>query len=468
MKQLVVRLFGAQYMVRPERVVGPMPATKEAYLTNFNIAWPSALEAFLVALIASVDTIMVGTLGPEAISAVGITTQPKFLVLSAIVSLNIGVTTIVARRKGEDNRQAANRCLMQGVLLSIILALLIGAIAFVWAEPILVFAGAGSDILADSVLYFRIILVGNFFFSVSLTINAAQRGVGNTRISMFTNLTANGINLIFNFLLIGGHLGFPRWGVMGAAVATALGNIVAFVMSFYSIVHRDGFLRFRLDKLFSWDGSSVSAIFRISSGALVEQVFMRLGFLTYAKIVAGLGTIAFASHQICMNMLSISFSFGDGLSIASSALVGQNLGARRPDLAILYGKIGQRMALAVSGLLCIIFITCRYPLVSIFNDDPLILSLSSPLMIIAGISCLAQVSQVVFAGCLRGAGDILYVTAVSFVSIAVVRPILSWVLCYPLGLGLTGAWLGLFVDQFSRLIFTAIRFSGGRWTEIKI
>ncbi|MBQ8917098.1 MAG: polysaccharide biosynthesis C-terminal domain-containing protein, partial [Oscillospiraceae bacterium] len=213
-----------------------MPLSRLAYRGTLSIAWPSALEAFLVALIAAVDTIMVGSLGAEAISAVGITTQPKFVVLTVIISLNVGVTTIVARRKGERDPEAANRCLRQGILLSTALSLLLNSLAFAFAPQLLVFSGAEQEILADAVLYFRIILVGNFFYSVGLTINAAQRGVGNTKISMVTNLTANGINLIFNYLLIGGNFGFPRWGVMGAAIATALGNFIAFILSFHSIL----------------------------------------------------------------------------------------------------------------------------------------------------------------------------------------------------------------------------------------
>ena len=463
------RFFSTAHMVPQSSICGELPSYRQAYRNALAIAWPSALEAFLVALIAAVDTIMVGSLGAEAISAVGITTQPKFVVLTVIISLNVGVTTIVARRKGENDPVSANRCLRQGIILSTLLAFTLGVFAFVFAPQLLIFSGAGADILADSVVYFRIIMIGNFFYSVGLTINAAQRGVGNTKISMTTNLTANVINLVFNYLLIGGRLGFPRWGVMGAAIATALGNFVAFVMSFYSVLHpHGGFLRLSRKDGWHFDFPIMRQIFRISSGAMAEQLFTRFGLFSYARIVAGLGTIPFAAHQIVMNALSISFSFGDGLGVASSALVGQSLGAHRPDHAILYGKISQRIGLIISVVLCAAFITLRYPIVSVFNDTAEILRMSSPLMVITGFACLFQVSSTIYSGSLRGSGDIIYVAAMSLISIGIVRPIISWALCYPLGLGLTGAWIGLLIEQFLRLILYCQRFLKYKWVCIVV
>lgn len=465
----LTRFFSAQNIVPQRYICGEMPLSRLAYRGTLSIAWPSALEAFLVALIAAVDTIMVGSLGAQAISAVGITTQPKFVVLTVIISLNVGVTTIVARRKGERDPEAANRCLRQGILLSTALSLLLNSLAFAFAPQLLVFSGAEQEILADAVLYFRIILVGNFFYSVGLTINAAQRGVGNTKISMVTNLTANGINLIFNYLLIGGNFGFPRWGVMGAAIATALGNFIAFILSFHSILTpKSTFLRLSRTDGWHLDTRTIRQIFRISSGAMVEQLCTRFGLFTYAKIVAGLGTIPFAAHQIVMNALSISFSFGDGLGVASSALVGQNLGASRPDHSILYAKICQRIGFLISVGLCFLFIFLRFPIISIFNDSAEILEMGSPLMVITGFACLFQVSSTIYSGSLRGAGDIMYVARMSLISVGIFRPLISWALCYPLGLGLVGAWLGLLLEQFLRLVLYFRRFSQYKWIGIKI
>ena len=463
-----LRFFQPAGMVRPELVRGEIPPAKTVYRTAIDMAWPSTVESVLVGLVGMVDTVMVGTLGSDAIAAVGITNQPKLIVLAVIMSLNVGVTAIVARRTGEGDRVSANRVLKQVIILCTVLTAVMSVAAFIFARPLLLFAGAGLDIIDDATIYFQIIVAGLIFNSLSMTINAAQRGAGNTRISMSTNLTANLVNVVFNYLLIGGNLGFPRLGVAGAAVATVLGSAVSLGMAIASLLHRDRFLTVLEKEPWRFDGTVLKSLANISSSAFVEQVFMRIGFFIYAKIVASLGTTDFATHQICMNIMSLSFTFGDGLSVASAALVGQSLGAKRPDMAIIYGKTGQRMAFAISGLLSVVFFLLAPQLIMLFTDEAAIIRDGTPLIYIIAIVVYAQISQVVFSGCLRGAGDTKYVAVVSMISIMVVRPTLSWILCYPAGLGLIGAWYGVLIDQYIRLFATMPRFSSGKWMTIKV
>ncbi|MBC8547265.1 MATE family efflux transporter [Clostridiaceae bacterium NSJ-31] len=468
MVKLLERFYTTDRMLKPGQALGKIPSTAQAYKINFNVAWPSAVEAVLVSLIASVDTIMVGVLGPQAISAVGITTQPKFIILSVILSLNIGITALVARLKGENDREGAVSCLKQGILICALFSLLLTIFGFVYADEIILFAGAQDDIIENAVIYFRIILIGNFFSSLSLTINAAQRGIGHTQISMRTNLAANGVNLVFNYLLIGGNFGFPAWGVAGAAVATTIGNIVGFVISMVSVLHRDSYLRLSVCKGWRFDLRTIKSVSKVAASAMVEQVFMRFGFFSYAKIVAGLGSVAFATHQICMNIINISFSFGDGLGIAASSLVGQSLGSKRPDVAIIYAKVGQRFAFTISVALFILFTAGNTFFVSLFSNDPQIIEMGRPLMIIIAFVTLGQITTVLLSGCLRGAGDTVYTAVVSFVSIGILRPFVSWLLCIPLGLGLVGAWIGLAVDQVCRLVLVVLRFASNKWTKIEL
>ncbi|MEG0839320.1 MAG: MATE family efflux transporter [Hydrogenoanaerobacterium sp.] len=468
MLKLIKRFYDTENMIKPEQKLGNLPSTQAAYKRNFGLAWPSALESVLISLVASVDIVMVGVLGPNAISAVGITTQPKYILLSVILSLDIGITALVARRKGENDIVGANRCLKQGIIISATLSLIMTVLGFIFAKDIIRFAGAGNDIIGDATTYFQIILIGNFFASLGLTINAAQRGIGNTKISMRTNVVANIFNIVFDYLLIGGHFGFPHWGVAGAAVATLLGNVAGFMLSVRSVLQHDCFLNLRQNNNWRFDKRTVSGIFKVGSSAMVEQVFMRIGFFSYAKIVAGLGTVAFAAHQICMNILNLSFSFGDGFSVAASSLVGQSLGEKRPDKAIIYAKVGQRFAFTVSVLLSLTFLAGNTLLVQIFSNDPQIIAMSRPLMVIIAITTLGQISTVVLSGCLRGAGDVLYTAWVSLLSIGIIRPLASWVLCYPMGLGLTGAWIGLLLDQMLRLFMVFLRFRGDKWTRVKL
>lgn len=445
-----------------------IPDTRSVYRATLDMAWPSAVESVLVGLVGIIDTMMVGTLGPEAIAAVGITNQPKFIFLAVILSLNVGVTAVVARRRGENDQEKANSVLRQTILISVFFSILSSILGIVFARPIVSFAGAEADILDDAVAYFQILMGGMFFNCVLLTMNAAQRGVGNTRISMRTNLTANGVNIVLNYLLIGGHLGFPRLGVRGAAIATIVGFFVGFLMSLKSLLHHGQFLSLLSHGSWRFDAKTLHSIWLVSSSSLFEQLCMRFGFFTYVKIVASLGTIPFATHQICMNILTLSFCFGDGLSIAASSLVGRSLGEKRSDLAIVYGKACQRIALLVSFVLMVLFFFFRGPVMMAFTTDAGIIETGKTIVIIIGVTTFIQTSQVVLMGCLRGAGDTMFAAAVSLLSIAFLRPGSAWLFCYPMGLGLIGAWFSLFFDQLIRMVFSMVRFNGGKWTQHKL
>ncbi|MEG0691965.1 MAG: MATE family efflux transporter, partial [Oscillospiraceae bacterium] len=337
MSKLLNRIFAVNNMLKPEQDNGKLEPSSHYYKNIYLMAWPSALEAVLISLIGSMDLIMVSNLGPAAIAAVGITNQPKFILLAMIFSLNVGVTAIVARRRGEDDEFGANRCLRQSLIISLVLSFLMGLIGFIFARPIMVFSGADPEFLELSIQYFQIIMISIVFTGISLTINAAQRGAGNTKISMKTNLIANAVNLVLNYFLINGIWIFPKLGVRGAAIATAIGSLVGCIMSICSLLHKDKFLSMEHKVSWKFDKRTMKALVSISGSAMVEQVFLRIGFFAYAKIVAGLGTVAFATHQICMNIINLSFAFGDGLGIASSSLVGQSLGKKRADEAIVYG-----------------------------------------------------------------------------------------------------------------------------------
>lgn len=468
MTSLINRVYSNKYMVKPEDIVGEIPSDREVYKTATEVAWPSALEAVLVQLISSADLIMVGGLGAVAISAVGITTQPRFILLAVIFSLNVGVTAVVARRRGEGNREEANKTLRQSLLICTVLSIFLSSLGIISARPLILFAGAQSDVVESAVIYFRIICVGNFFTSLSLTINAAQRGAGNTKISMKTNVAANLVNLVFNYLLIHGHFGFPALGVTGAAIATAIGNFVGFLLSLKSITFANEFLEVKRNQSWKPERQTLKSIINISGSAFIEQVFIRVGFFTTNKLIASLGTVDFATHQICMNIVSISFAFGDGLGIAASALVGQNLGAKRADIATIYGKSLQRMSLTVGLIFVIAFILGRYFFVSLYTNDAAVIAAGANIMIIIALTSPIQASNVVITGSLRGAGDTKFVAYTSFISIGIVRPGATWLFCYPLGLGLIGAWFAFGTDQSLRFIINYARFLKGEWTKIKI
>ncbi len=464
----ITHIFSCEAMVKPGDRCGELPTTREGYFSMLSIAWPCMVEALLLCAVSFADTIMVGVLGHEAISAVGITTQPKYLMLSAIISLDVGVTAVVARRKGQEDRDGANRCMKQCLILCLLLATALTALGINFARPLIAFAGAEEAILDDATIYFQIVMMGHIFSSLTLTINAAQRGCGNTRISMTTNLAANLVNIFFNYLLINGIGPFPRLEVAGAAIATSLGSVVSFVLALASIFRRDSFVSVFTPVPWRFDRATLAGVNKVALSAMAEQVCLRVGFFAYAKIVASLGTLEFAVHQICMNIINITFAVGDGLGTALSTLVGQSLGRSRPDMGKLYSSLAQRVSFIICSFLAVFFFFGRFWLVSLFSTDPRVIALGGSVMVVIACIIHVQTSQIIMFGCLRGAGDTRFTAAVSLLSVSLIRPTLTWFLAFPMGLGLIGAWLALALDQIIRMATTVWRVGSGKWAQIKL
>lgn len=462
-------LFNAKHILKDQQPLSDLPSNKVFFLNTVKIAWPSTLEAFLMGLVSFVDTMMVSALGSYAISAIGLTNQPRFLCLSIFFALNIAVSALVARRKGEERQNEANQILVQALLVAGILAVFVTVFALIFASPILQFAGSQPDTHHYSVMYFRIIISGLAFQVFSMIINAAQRGAGNTKISMRSNLVMSGINVVLNFLLIEGRFGFPALGVQGAAIATFCAFVAGFAMSLRSVLKPTGYLYlfFRGNSLRP-RSDIYRRMYQVGSGSFVEQIFLRIGFLLYTLVVANLGTDAFAAHQIGMTIITISFAVGDGLSVAGIALVGQSLGKKRPDLAKIYGGFCQHFGMLCSITIALIYATLGKPIFNLFSFDPIILSYGDIIMKIIGAIVILQVSQVIFGGCLRGAGDTRYIAMISLISVTIIRPLSGWLLVYPLQFGLIGAWMSLLLDQSVRFLLTWRRFRSGKWQKIEL
>ena len=283
---------------------------------------------------------MVSSLGSYAVAAVGLTTQPKLLGLAFFFALNVSISALVARRRGEQRQGAANETLVTALVFIIFAAAAfsVGFVAF--ASPIIHLCGSTAETHNGAVTYFRIIMGGMIFNCIQMGINSAQRGAGNTKITMRTNVTSNTINIILNYLLINGHFGFPALGIQGAALATVTGTVVGCVMSIRSITKKDGFLNlgYILKNKIKPTIAAFISLVRVGYSVFFEQVFMRIGFMMTAIMAAKQGTDAMAAHQVGMNIMSLSFAFGDGLQSAAVALIGRSLGVKKPDLAKEYGR----------------------------------------------------------------------------------------------------------------------------------
>lgn len=444
------------------------------YVAALVIAWPAALEGILISVINSVDTIMVGTLGHAAIAAVGLTSQPRLIMLLFAQALHIGTTALIARRRGAKDRAGVRSCLDQSMMISLGIGIVITLLGVFLAEPFMTFAGAKEDTLQLSVDYFRIIALGFIPNCLQMCVCAAFRGLGQTKVTMVTHLLSNGINVVFNFLLIGGRLGFPALGVRGAAIATFIGTVAAFVMAMWFAMRPFSPFMYRI-RMPRFDRQTLSGLLRIGGSSALEAGFLRMGFMLQNIIIASLGTAAFASYHIVSQVSSLSFTLGDGISAAGVALVGQSLGAKKPERAMQVVAVTRRISVYASFVLMVLLFLLRRQLAGLFTSDEAVLLMASAGFLVVIPSILPQNGRVVYAGCLRGAGDVRYVAMTSLIGVGVLRPLLTWLFCFPLDsllpalmLVATGPWLAFLVDSFVRNGLLARRVAGGKWTKVQL
>ena len=436
-----------------------------------RIALPALIESFFISFAGLVDTLMVSSLGSDAVASVGLTTQPKFIGLALFIALGVATSAVVARRFGENDRDDANKTLLSSLSLMLIGAIGITLLFVLCTDKIITLSGSSENTHGDAVDYLKIIMGGMIFNCVQIVINSAQRGAGNTKITMTTNLTSNTVNVLFNYLLIGGHFGFPALGIKGAAIATVLGTVVSCSMSIISIFYKNRFLSIpyiiKRRLLPAWQ--SFKVLFKFGYSVFLEQILVRIGLALTAVMAAKMGDASMAAHQVGMNLLSLSFALGDGLQSASVALVGRSLGQKNPDLAKEYGRTCQALGGAISVVLALVFFFgADFIMGLFFKNDPDIVVIGRGIMWMIIPTVLFQIREVIYMGCLRGAGDTLYTAFASTMSVTILRTIVSYTCAFLLDFAIIGVWAGVLADQIGRFLFGSIRFKRGKWVHIKV
>ena len=443
---------------------------KKYYKTALALAWPAVFESFFIALAGIIDTFMISGLGPSAVAAIGLTAQPKFIALTVFFAICSAVSALVARRQGEGDRKKANQTLVTALLLSLIFVVITTIVMIYFTDPILRFAGSTDQTHEMAREYFIVIMAGIVFSAISQVINAAHRGAGNTQIAFVTNLVSSVVNIFFNYLLIDGKLGFPALGTKGAAIATVLGTLVSTIMCLLSLRRKSSYLNFNImkqDKL-RINKTITKEISNIGTNIFIEIMSMRIGFFITAITAARLGTNYFALHNVGMNLLSLSFSLGDGMSVAVITLTGNSLGAGEKTEAIRYGKVCQQIGFMMSIMISIVFFVFGKRIFGLFFNDPEVVKNSGIIIKYLGFIVLMQILQVIHAGSLRAAGDVKFTLIVAVVSVAIIRSLITLITVNILGLGLDGIWIGILSDQTSRLIVLRHRFKQGKWVDLKI
>jgi putative MATE family efflux protein len=435
------------------------------YRDIVRIGWPAFLELMLMQLVGMFDQIQVGTLGPYAISAVGMANQPRFLLMTAFMSMNTGMMAMVARARGQKDRDRARMMLRQGIILNTISGIVLSILGYIFARSLVLLMGGKDPMVIDAaVRYFRVGQFGMLQIALTSAFTSAFRGIGNSRISLIYNTISNLVNVFLNYCLIGGHLGFPRLEIVGAALATVIGQTVAFIIALVAITKKSNYVYISFEKgNFKPNRLALQDIVHIGLPAAGEQLIMRAGMILYTRVVAGLGTTMHATHMICMNIQALSFMNGQAFAVSSTSLVGQSLGKHRPDMAQAYSKRRQNTGFVVAAIFAAIFVFFGRNIVSLYTDVDEVINMGAEILLMVAVMQPFQASQLILAGSMRGAGDTRVVAYITGFTMLIVRPLTAYVLVNKMHMGLVGAWIAMMADQALRTILVFARYRSGKW-----
>ncbi len=430
-----------------------------------SIMLPALVELLLSQFFGMVDTVMLGQLPDSAVvlTAVGITASPINLVVCVVTAFCIGTTATVAVFTGAGKHDRARDTSRQSLMLLSAAGIILTAVCMAFAEPIIRFAGAKDEILAPAVSYYRLIAAGFFFQSVTISITAALRGVGITKIPMVYNLTAAAINVGLNYILIYGKLGCPAMGIEGAALATTLSKIVAFLAAVCIMLFAKTPVSLRKGDSFKPDLPILRRILKIGITSGMEQVILQSGAVLSTKILAVIPTVDFAAYQIAANVEGIAWQPGGACCTAATTCMGQALGEGRIDKAKAMTKMIYLTALCISAAVVLLFLFCALPIAEIYTPDKAVALTSSRIMLYCAIAIPGVSTHQTIAGALRGAGDTRTPMLASLCSLWIFRVALSFLLVRILNLGVIAMRICVTLDQLVRASINLIRYCRGKW-----
>ena len=432
-----------------------------------RLALPATGEQILSLLVGLVDTFLVGHLGAASLAAVGLSNQWVMLVMTFFGAVGTGTTALIARATGAGDETLAQRTLRQSLLLGLLLGFLASFLAYSLAGSAIALLGAKEDASGLAIVYLRTVALVLPLSGLMFIGNAAMRGAGDTRTPLKVMLAVNLINITVAWVLINGPLGLPRFGVLGSALGAVAGRLTGGVLVVFWLFQGRANLQLCLRGM-RLDIPLIRRVLHVGLPTGIEQLLFRFALMTFVAIIASLGTAAYAAHQVAIDGESLSFMPGFGFGVAATTLVGQNLGARKPERARYSGYLAYGLGGGLMSIMGLVFFLFARQIVGFFTDDPQVIALgATPLRMVAIVQPFLA-AAIIFAGALRGAGDTRYPMFVNGASAWCIRVPLAYLLAHVLGLGLTGAWMAMIIDLTVRGTLEFVRFRGGRWTHIQV
>jgi len=426
------------------------------------LALPMMLEMAMEAVFAVVDIAFVSRLGTNAIAVVGLTEALVTVLYAVAIGLGMGVTAMISRRVGAKDFEEAAQVAGQSIWVGSILAILIGVSGYHYAGELLLMMGASQDVIAQGEDFTAILLGGSASIIFLFLLNAAFRGAGDAPVALRSLALANAINIVLDPCLIFGLGPFPEMGVTGAAVATTIGRSVGVAYLFYYLFASKGRLRFRLSHL-KIRLALARRMLRVSLGGVGQFLIATSSWIAIMRIVALYGSAPIAAYTIALRLLEFAFLPAWGLGNAAATLVGQNLGANKPDRAEKSAWCAARYNTIFMSGLGILMLLFAPQIVSWFSSEPEILRYGTNCLRILGIGYPMYAVGMIVIQSLNGAGDTRTPSILNFICFWLLQIPLSYWLATSVGFGPNGVFIAIVVAESLLTILAVLVFRSGKW-----
>jgi putative MATE family efflux protein len=431
------------------------------------LAVPMVLEMIMESLFAVVDVFWVSRLGKEEIAIVGLTESLMTLIYAVAMGISFAATAIVARRIGEKDPERAAHAAGQILLLGVSLSAALGVALAIVAPQLLRLMGSDEAIVTQGTDYARIMLGGNMTVFMIFLINAVFRGAGDAVIAMRTLWLANGLNIVLDPIFIFGWGPIPEMGVAGAAVATNIGRGVGVLYQVWHLAGNHSRIAVRAPHL-RWDKPLIASILSTARNGIAQLLIGTTSWVGIFKILALFGSTTLAGYTIAIRVVMFALMPAWGLSNAAATLVGQNLGAQRPDRAEAAVRVATKYNVIFLGGVGLAFVVFARQIVGIFTEDPAVLAQGARALWVVSLAFPLYAAGMCFEAAFNGAGDTWTPTRLNFFCFWLGQVPLAWVLARPLQFGPDGVFVAVTLSFSVLAVWGGLLFRRGKWKEQKV
>jgi putative MATE family efflux protein len=433
----------------------------------WELAWPTIVSFASVTAVRWADFAMVGSLGPDALAAVGLGGQVYWLIQSLGMLVPTGLVAVLSRAIGARDHALADASLRQGILLSAVIGLISTLVFLPFTEYSIELYGVGGAVVTQGSAYVYWLLWGTLPLSVSLVFGTALRAAGDAKTPLYIGIASNLINLVLNWILIYGNLGAPRLGVAGAAIASSLSMVVQLIL-FWGLWQRGKLILAAGQGSFRPDYSLIRRLGVIGYPAALEGALFQVGLLGFQRIMSIYGVAAIAAYNVGAQILSLSFLPGIGFATAASTLVGQHLGDRSPKSAARSARRAIAGAVASMTAMGIAIALGAEPLARVFTDDLEVVRLTVHFILILALVQPLMAIEFSVGGALRGAGDTMFPLVAIFVGLFLCRLLPVTLLVMFREVSIEIVWSALILDYLVKAVMLLYRFRRGKWKALEV